>query len=361
MSPTKHGVMRFLELAAGTVAIGVGVVLLLLTLVGWNHRMSNPTPTNGPIADLVAVGLLGLFCSWIGIMILRDRRATDEVGARSRTRSPVWALFLSLLVPGLGHLYASRIGPAIVFFGLHLAFVFAAGFGALGRTFPSLVVLVIAGFVLFFTAAVSAVFAVSRSAMPRRRWFETVLGSLAVLLVVTASVTLLFGSMRSLKSFAIPSGAMEPTVLVGERIMVDLDHFANHDLARGDVVIFTSPQDPTTTLMKRAVAIGGDVVSIESKQLLINGDPVEEPWAVFRDPRVAQSGSPPALARRDHMASVRIPDGHFFALGDNRDQSYDSRFYGVIPIDALEGAVIYVYWSPVRARIGTRIESAHLE
>ena len=149
---------------------------------------------------------------------------------------------------------------------------------------------------------------------------------------------------------------MEATVLTGDRIVVDKFAYAPHTapwakllpyrtLTRGDVVVFRDPRDAGRDLLKRAVATGGDVVEGRAKGLLVNGFTRTEPFAVHRDATTYGPDAPPALARRDSFGPVPIPEGRFFAMGDNRDDSQDSRYWGAAPASNLEGRAVCVLWS----------------
>jgi signal peptidase I len=106
---------------------------------------------------------------------------------------------------------------------------------------------------------------------------------------------------------------------------------------RGDIVVFVGPQDPNTDLIKRVVAVAGDRIEIRQKKLFINGSPAEDSYAHFEEPL--------ALGQRDNMPEQTVPPGKFFVMGDNRDKSYDSRFWGFADIADIKGQATFVYWS----------------
>lgn len=151
-------------------------------------------------------------------------------------------------------------------------------------------------------------------------------------------------------AFWIPGGSMHPTLQIGDHLFVDKSAYGlelplfgkltpTANPRRGDIVAFVSPHDGMT-LMKRVVAIEGDEVEIVDKELYVNGELVHEPYVIHAD------ASPSRIPTRDEFGPVVVPDGHFFALGDNRDQSHDSRFWGFARVDDLLGRSIdFVYWS----------------
>ena len=157
----------------------------------------------------------------------------------------------------------------------------------------------------------------------------------------------------------IPTPSMVPAVLVGDHILVNRFAYAPHldtplhrllpyrDPTIGDVVTFAQPDRPRRDLIKRVAALSGDTVAITSKTFTRNGTPVDEPWAQFTDPQIwpDDPSTPPSRRVRDNLASMVIPDDHVFCLGDNRDESQDSRVFGPVPRSTLRGRAFLVYWS----------------
>lgn len=191
------------------------------------------------------------------------------------------------------------------------------------------------------------------SEIRRRTVFREYLEALLV-----AALFLGFSNTFVLKTFFIPSGSMESTLLIGDHLIVNRFIFGQQpELApalplraprRGDVVIFRSPEDPRIDLVKRCVAVGGDTVEIINKQLYVNGERVEEgAYVEHRDPRVftrrVRAGA--HELRRDNLSLLRVPDDHFFFLGDNRDHSYDARYWGAVPQRYVKGRAFVIYWS----------------
>ncbi|HKC25161.1 MAG TPA: signal peptidase I [Thermoanaerobaculia bacterium] len=184
---------------------------------------------------------------------------------------------------------------------------------------------------------------------------------------LVAVILALFAKAFVFEAFAIPSGSMEDGLLVGDHVLVDKLVYAPHrgpwrrllpyrEVARGDVIVFRGGEDPGQDFIKRAVAVAGDTVSIERKRLLVNGLPLKEPYAVHKDPRVlGTDGVPAGLRGRDDFGPFAVPGGTVFALGDNRDDSRDSRFTGPVPLASVKGRALLVYWSyqePERAFTG---------
>lgn len=177
--------------------------------------------------------------------------------------------------------------------------------------------------------------------------------------LIIAGVFLWFANTFVVKTFYIPSASMEDTLLIGDHLFVNRfiygpepgllgELLPARPVERGDIVIFRSPEDPTVDVVKRCIAVPGDVVEVRSKQLYINGERVvDDSYAHHRDPRTF--ADVPAYdrqsRRRDNMSAYRVPEDHYFCMGDNRDFSYDSRFWGPLPAHLVKGRASLIYWS----------------
>ncbi|HEX5856071.1 MAG TPA: signal peptidase I [Thermoanaerobaculia bacterium] len=177
--------------------------------------------------------------------------------------------------------------------------------------------------------------------------------------VLVAVVLALFVRTFLLQAFVVPSPSMEKTVLIGDHVIVNKFIFAPRALPaidrllplravrRGDVIVFKFPEDPRRDFVKRAVALPADTVEIRNKTVFVNGRREIEPRALHSDPRVwpDEPPLPEGLRRRDQAPPFPVPAQSYFALGDNRDNSYDSRFWGPVPVSHLKGRPLFVYWS----------------
>jgi signal peptidase I len=177
--------------------------------------------------------------------------------------------------------------------------------------------------------------------MPKPSLLERLLLALAVLPFVVLFALLATGMVGTYRTL---TASMNPTIPIGERMIAVRTGSVN----RGDVIIFDYPLQPKVVLAKRLVAVGGDTVEIRSKELFVNGEAVGEPYAVHLDPTIypASPTLPEPYRSRDHFGPYEVPKGTYFVLGDNRDRSSDSRYWGVIPGENLRGRVILLFsWS----------------
>jgi signal peptidase I len=183
-------------------------------------------------------------------------------------------------------------------------------------------------------------------------------------------ILLLFGTTTLVQAFVIPTGSMEDTLLVGDHLLVDKLTFAPagaitknllpySDPHRGDIIVFRYPIDIKQTFVKRVMGVPGDRLHLVNKQLYLNGHALNEPYVVhkldyidsYRDNFPSDPNTPlfpPAQAMLEHNVQggdVVVPPGHYFAMGDNRDQSLDSRYWGFVPRENIIGKPLIIYWS----------------
>ena len=184
-----------------------------------------------------------------------------------------------------------------------------------------------------------------------REYFEALL---------IAGVFLGFANTFVLKTFYIPSSSMEKTLLVGDHLFVNRFVYGPaatqlerkvlpaRAVRRGDILIFRSLESPETDMVKRCVGLPGDSIELRQAKLFINGDPFDDSaFVIHRSPPTA-SDDPyrrEQKLRRDNAGPFIVPPGHYFCMGDNRDESYDSRFWGPLPAENVKGRPVLIYWS----------------
>ncbi|MBI3471931.1 MAG: signal peptidase I [Candidatus Solibacter usitatus] len=181
---------------------------------------------------------------------------------------------------------------------------------------------------------------------------------------------LLFGTTTLVQAFVIPTGSMEDTLLIGDHLLVDKLAYAPpgpiskylmpySDVKRGDIIVFRYPVDIRQTFVKRVVGVPGDRIRVENKSLILNGKRLVEPYKYhkteyidsYRDNFPSQPNTFLYERGQDmiehHVGNgeVVVPAGHYFAMGDNRDSSLDSRYWGFVPRENIIGKPLIIYWS----------------
>ena len=177
-----------------------------------------------------------------------------------------------------------------------------------------------------------------------REWIEAIVIAIVLAFIIRSFVV---------QAFKIPSGSMEPTLLVGDHILVNKFiygtkiPFTSKKILQfkrpehGDVIVFIYPVDRKKDFIKRVIAVEGDTVEIIDKKVYINGLPSDSAHAVHNDKTIL----PRALQPRDNYGPVPVPKGSLFVMGDNRDHSMDSRYWGFVRLEEVKGKAFVIYWS----------------
>jgi signal peptidase I len=180
--------------------------------------------------------------------------------------------------------------------------------------------------------------------------------------ILVAIVLALFIRTFIVQAFKIPSGSMKETLQIGDHILVnkfiygvklpfiDKTIIPIKKPKRGDIIVFIFPEDPKKDFIKRVIAIGGDTVRIRNKKVYVNGKRVEYKQAQFTENQIL----PGVLQPRDNYGPKTVPEDNLFVMGDNRDESYDSRFWGFVNLKAVKGKAFIIYWSWDKTKFGVR-------
>jgi signal peptidase I len=161
-------------------------------------------------------------------------------------------------------------------------------------------------------------------------------GLVEFLVIVLIAFALVFGLVRPfvLEAFYIPSESMVPTLEVGDRVFVNKFIYRFHEPQRGDIVVFRDVEGPDEELIKRVVGLPGDEVTVQHGVLSVNGERQEEPYINSK------------LPDRSSYGPITVPEGKDFVMGDNRDDSEDSRYFGPVPFENIEGEAFVTFWPP---------------
>lgn len=174
--------------------------------------------------------------------------------------------------------------------------------------------------------------------------------------LIIAVVLALFVRTFVFQAFKIPTGSMEPNLLIGDHLIVNKMIFApsatgverailpSREVRRGDIVVFKYPEEPERDFIKRVIGLPGDRLELRSKVLYINEQPLQEPYAHYAAPAAADTfGASGDL--RESYGPVTVPQGQYFMMGDNRDNSEDSRYWGFLPASYVKGNALFIYFS----------------
>jgi len=177
-----------------------------------------------------------------------------------------------------------------------------------------------------------------------REWSEAIIIAILIALFIRTFVV---------QAFKIPSGSMKPTLQIGDHLLVNKFIYGIkipfvrktllpiNNPRREDIVVFIYPMDKSKDFIKRVVGIAGDTIEIRNKKIYLNGSLYNDGHGVYTDRRFF----PASIQPRDNFGPVTVPAEHIFVMGDNRDQSYDSRFWGFVDLKDVLGKAFIIYWS----------------
>jgi signal peptidase I len=180
--------------------------------------------------------------------------------------------------------------------------------------------------------------------------------------ISVAVILALFIRTFSVQAFKIPTGSMETNLLIGDHLLVNklvyspsAGHWedvllAKKAIERGHVIIFKFPQDPDRDFIKRVIGLPGETIEIKNKVVYVNGKALDEPYAHFLEPPLAPNDPEYGRALGEESGPWVVPPGELFVMGDNRDNSHDSRYWGFLREDQVKGRALIVYWSYAAAR-----------
>jgi signal peptidase I len=263
------------------------------------------------------------------------------------------AALLSILTPGLGQAYNGQIGKGIRFFlGLYAVYFPATLW--LTIRFPSfttyLALAAGAAMIVLWMIADAVVFArrIGDQFVPKS--YNRVPVYLAIIIAFSIVGMIVSGVIREkwVQAYKLPSASMQQSLLIGDHIFVQKRSVL---IRRGDIVVYEFPEDPSKDFIHRVIGIPGDTVEIREKSVLINGTPLSEPYVQFSegkglDSRVAGGAETETIVRtRDNLVPVKVPAEKYFVMGDNRDRSYDSRFWGFVDKSKVKGIARSIYFS----------------
>ena len=281
-----------------------------------------------------------------------------------KKRYPIIAAVFSLLTPGLGQLYNGQLKKGIIFFGADFVLPILLFLIGIQRRFPGLIALILFMTCLWVFIIGEAFFTALRKKevvlKPYNKWY------VYILIILLISGTYMIPSrdiaykIFRFSPFKITTGAMEPALESGDYLIADLKYFKENEIQRGDLVVFKFPQDPSKDFVKRIIAMEGEKIEIRDKQVYINDELNSEEFKIPKDDKIESKPEDEFyyydISKRNSFGPEIVPAGYCFVLGDNRDNSYDSRYWGFLPLSHIKGKSLYVYWSKDKSRIGLKIK-----
>ena len=269
-----------------------------------------------------------------------------------KKRKPILAFLFSLVTPGLGQIYNGQFKKGVSYLvGFLLVYIV---FSFLLFKFYGMIcyLIIMVGLFLFISldALLGAIKLKAVALKSYNKWYIY----LIIFLLASVVIRPLLGwtiKNNIARAYKIPSSGMKPALLVGDRLIANMRIYKSEKPKRGDIVIFEFPKDPSKEFIKRVVGMEEEKVEIVNNKIYINGTLLNDPWGYFEDDGLGKN-----LPVLERFGPVVVPKDALFVLGDNRNNSQDSRFFGFVNIQKVKGKALYLYWSKDKSRIGMELK-----
>lgn len=262
----------------------------------------------------------------------------------TKKRSKIFSFLLSIITPGLGHLYNGKFIWAVTIPIIFIIISDIIYYSSLLKSFTFLLFFVVFTiFVYIFSIVHSIILAKQNSNYQLKNYNHILIYLLWPIFFF--GIDLLLPLNSYVKSFNIPTNGMRNTLKINDMIVADMD-YKSMEIKRNDIIIFSEPESPQKLMVKRTIAFEGEKISIVNGKIFINGKEYKED----------NSNIIYVNDSSDDMNEITIPKGHIFVLGDNRPNSLDSRNFGSIPKNNIRGKPLYIYFSDSFDRIGINLQ-----
>ncbi len=324
----------------GIAFILISGFLLLIAVACFLWFLSSDNAATSRLFGLIAV-ITGFIFILFSIYSLFDAYKTAknynvrrQLSIAVVKKKPWLAVFLSYIFPGMGQFYNNQLlkGFAFIICVIFLLIVHPFFYPLFFLLIP-----------LYLFAIKDAFESAEKRNGSNQKLFEQgsrYIRTLIVFILLFEFIPFFdIAKAHFIQAYKFPSGSMTPTLLIGDHILVDKT--TRNSIKRGDLIIFKYPEDPERDFIKRVIALGGDTIEAKDKKVFINGKAIEETYIMHTDSLTRPGGIEP----RDNFGPFVIPENNFFVMGDNRDQSYDSRYWGYVPKEYIKGKAFKIYWS----------------
>lgn len=289
------------------------------------------------IASGFIIFIFGIYVLFNAYKVAKKYNAKHDLTLETDIKKKPWlAVFLSWILPGIGQFYNKQ-------FLKGFGFIICSAFLYIVHTmyYPLFFLLI----PLYLFAIKDAFEAAEKINGSNQKLFEQGNRSIRTFLVFILLFEFIpFSDIVKtyfVQAYKIPAGSMKPSLEIGDHLLINKTYAAKDSVERGTLIVFKYPEDPERDFIKRVIGVGGETIEARDKIIYINGKAIEEPYVQHTDNTIKPGGVEP----RDNFGPIVIPEGKFFVMGDNRDQSYDSRYWGYVPKEYIKGKALKVYWS----------------
>lgn len=266
-------------------------------------------------------------------------------------RKSIIALLLSILSPGLGHIYAGKLTKGFILSILLNIFIILLIIGGLCSSFTGLIILLTVSIVLNILIAIDSIILAKKNSKfalkPYNRWYYYILFYILLCCLSFFSNRI---SKIKYRNYQITSLSMENTLLKGDYVYCDKLYYKSRTIHQNDIIVYTHSESKKHTV-HRVIGLPEDQIEIKDKIIYINNEVYETEFIKFIDSRIIQRGSgriqwdTEFMGSKDNFGPIIVPKNHYFVLGDNYDISGDSRYWGFVPKEDIIGKPIYIYLS----------------
>jgi signal peptidase I len=275
----------------------------------------------------------------------------------NKPRRPWLAALLTLIATGLGHLYAGKPKRGLILFAIQICLTVVLCIFIIVVPNIFIIIIFLIGAFAFAVYCVVDAFSIAKRNKENyepakyNRWF--VYAGYAVILGLLLQLATEGVKAGLVKAYKIPARSMIPSLLVGDHFLVNKFIYgvkiplsgktiiSVSEPKRGDVIVFLYPRDRNREFIKRVIGVGGDKIEIKNKKIFINDREFKDLYGVFSDTMIL----PASMQPRDNFGPVTVPEKSIFVMGDNRDESLDSRFWGFVDLKDVVGKAYMVYFS----------------
>ena len=293
-------------------------------------------------------------------ILLSQRGNSQEQDLKAKARKPLAAALLSSVTPGLGQVYNGQMVKGILFYLATFLFVILLSFTGLQFSFYGLMAIILLALFLWLFIVVESFIAAAKlkssTLKPYNKWYIYLIIVVLSFGIDLALTDFFVKDVLGIRGFRIHTDSMLPTLQKGDCIMIRLKHYTSRKPERGDLVMIKNPNNPSQELIKRVVGLEGEKFEIINKRVFINNRPLQEDYKIHTDSSVyVRKLSPYDNSIRDNCGPVIVPWGHCFVLGDNRDNSMDSRHWGSVSLENIKAKALYIYLSADLIKIGRNL------
>ena len=285
-------------------------------------------------AVTIAAFLIGIYALFDAYRTAKKYNTQHNLIPADIKKKPWLAVFLSYILPGIGQFYNKQVlkGLAFIIGAIVLLLIDEVHYLFAVFSIP-----------LYFFVVKDAFESAEKINGTNKKLLEQGSKSVRAFVIIMLLLHLLpfpeIIKAHLIKAYKFPSGSMIPSLLIGDHILID--KISKDFIKRGDIIVFKYPENPNKDFIKRVVGMGGDTIQSKDKIIYINGKPLQEPYVQYKDSAMR----PGSIEPRDNFGPVIVPRDKYFVMGDNRDHSYDSRYWGYVPRENVKGRVFKIYWS----------------